>query len=89
MSRHLEKHIRAETGSFTIAVACGYQIMIVCTSQHERIEVSLSPEQFVRDAKVVIASVFHEDPSRVKLIFRGRLLSNDYTLTHYRMTLLV
>ena len=89
MSRHLEKNIRAKAGSFTIAVACGYQIMIVCTSQHERIEVSLSPEQFVQDAKVVIASVFHEDPSQINLIFRGRLLSNGYTLTHYRITLLV
>ena len=63
--------------------------MIVYTSQREQIEVDISPEQSVRDAKVVIASVFREDPNRIKLIFRGHLLSNGHTLDYYRRTLAV
>ena len=83
---HPKYRFTEPNGSYTITVACGNQIMIVRTSQREQIEVDISPEQFVRDAKVVIASVFGEDPSRTKLIFRGHLLSNSHTLLYYRTT---
>lgn len=57
--------------------------MKICEGNSLIVDVELLPTQSVAEAKTTIGRVMDCDPSCIELIFKGRLLQNEYQLLHY------